>query len=81
MLKIKWTTESQNYGVYLLGPKKYQKIVRMYDCTGPSTKCTLIKTGFKNLRTGTEAKFRPCVDAIFLGLILSTQNRTHNVEG
>ena len=38
-----------------VGPKKYQKIARMYDLTGLSTKCTLIKTGFKNLRTGTEA--------------------------
>ena len=37
----------------------------MYDRTGLSTKCTLIKTGFKNLRTGTEAKFRPFVDALF----------------
>ena len=36
----------------------------MYDRTGLSTKCTLIKTGFKNLRTGTEAKFRPFVDAL-----------------
>ena len=34
------------------------------DCTGLSTKCTLIKTGFKNLRTGTEAKFRPFVDSL-----------------
>ena len=48
-----------------LGPKKYQKIARMYDRTGLSTKCTLIKTGFKNLRTGTEAKFRSFVDALF----------------
>ena len=47
-----------------LGPKKYQKIARMYDRTGLSTKCTLIKTGLKNLRTGTEAKFRPFVDAL-----------------
>ena len=47
-----------------VGPKKYQKIARMYDLTGLSTKCTLIKTGFKNLRTGTEAKFRPFVDAL-----------------
>ena len=30
---------------------------RMYDRTGLSTKCILIKTGFKNLRTGTDAKF------------------------
>ena len=36
----------------------------MYDRTGLSTKCTLIKTGFKNLRTGMEAKFRPFVDAL-----------------
>ena len=49
----------------ILGPKKYQKIARMYDRTGLSTKCTLIKTGFKNLRTGTEAKFIPFVDALF----------------
>ena len=37
-----------------LGPKKYQKIARMYDRTGLSTKCTLIKNGFKNARTGTK---------------------------
>ena len=49
-----------------VGPKKYQKIARMYDRTGLSTKCTLIKTGLKNLRTGTEAKFRPFVDALIL---------------
>ena len=47
-----------------VGPKKYQKIARMYDRTGLSTKCTLMKTGFKNLRTGTNAKFRPFVDAL-----------------
>ena len=29
---------------FLLGPKKYQKIARMYDHTGLSMKCTLIKT-------------------------------------
>ena len=38
----------------------------MYDRAGLSTKCTLIKTGFKNLRAGTEAKFRPFVDALAL---------------
>ena len=36
----------------------------MYDRTGLSTKCTLLKTGFKTLRTGTEAKFRPFVDDV-----------------
>ena len=36
----------------------------MYNRTGLSTKCTPIKTGFKNLCTGTEAKFRPSVDAL-----------------
>ena len=36
----------------------------MYDRTGLSTKCSLIKTGSKNLRTGREAKFRPFVDAL-----------------
>ena len=36
----------------------------MYDRNGLSTKCTLIKTSFKNFRTGTEAKFRPFVDAL-----------------
>ena len=39
----------------------------MYDRTGLSTKCTLIKTGFKNLRAGTEAKFRPFFDALIVG--------------
>ena len=38
----------------------------MYNHTGLSTKCTLIKTGFKTLRTGTEAKFRPFVDSLRL---------------
>ena len=38
----------------------------MYDRTGMSTKCTLMKTGFENLRTGTEAKFRPFLDALCL---------------
>ena len=38
--------------------------MRMYDRTGLSTKCTLIKNGFKNARTGTKAKFRPFVDAL-----------------
>ena len=47
-----------------VGPKKYQKIARMYNRTGLSTKCTLIKTGFKNARTGTKAKFGPFVDAL-----------------
>ena len=47
----------------LLGPK-YQKVSRIYDRTGLNTKCTFIKTGFKNLRTGTGAKFRPFVDAL-----------------
>ena len=49
---------------FILGPKKYQNIARMYDRTGLSTKCTLMKTGFKNLRTGTKANFRPFVDAL-----------------
>ena len=40
----------------------------MYDRTGLSTKCTLIKTGFKNARTGTKAKFRPFVGALVNGL-------------
>ena len=49
---------------FIVGPKKYQKIARMYDRTGLRTKCTLIKTGFKNLRAGTDAKFRHFVDAL-----------------
>ena len=36
----------------------------MYDRTGLSTKYTLVKTGLKNLRTGTEDKFRPFVDTL-----------------
>ena len=47
-----------------VGPKKYQKNARMYDRTGLITKCTLIKTDFKNLRTGAEVKFRLFVDAL-----------------
>ena len=39
----------------------------MYDRTGLRTKCTLIQIGFKNLRTGTEAKFRHFVDALEAG--------------
>ena len=50
--------------VLVIGPKKYQKMARMYNRTGLSTECTPIKTGFENLRTGTEAKFRPFVDAL-----------------
>ena len=57
-----------------IGPKKYQKIARMYDCTGLSRKCTLIKTGFLNLRTGTGTKFRPFVDALVWRLLLSGRN-------
>ena len=34
-----------------VGPKKYQKIARMYDRTGKSTKCTLKKTTFSDLPT------------------------------
>ena len=56
------------FGCIKLGPKKCQKIARMYDRTGLSTKCTLIKTGFINLRTGTEAKIRPFVDALLVEL-------------
>ena len=40
----------------------------MYDRAGLRTKCALIKTGFKNLRAGTEAKFRPFVDALVVGV-------------
>ena len=53
-----------DFGAFLIGPKKCQKIAIMYDHTGLSTKCTLIKTGLKNVRTGTKAKFRPFVDAL-----------------
>ena len=49
-----------------VGPKKYQKIARMYDGTGLSMKCTLIKTILKTSVSGTEAKFRPFVDALIL---------------
>ena len=44
----------------------------MYDRTGLSTKCTLIKTGFKNARTGTKAKFRPFVDALVKTFLFSS---------
>ena len=58
-----------NYGffhvaIFRLGPKKHQELARMYDRSGLSTKYTLLKTGFKNLSTGTEAKIRPFVDAL-----------------
>ena len=36
----------------------------MYNHACLSMKCTLIKTGFKNLLTGMEAKFQPFVDAL-----------------
>ena len=36
----------------------------VYDRTGESTIRTLLKTGYKNLRTGTEAKFRPFLEAL-----------------
>ena len=58
------TLIASHLDLHQLGPKKYQNIARMYDPTGLSTKCTLIKTGFKNLRTGTKANFRPFVDAL-----------------
>ena len=38
----------------------------MYDRTGLGTIRTLMITGFKILRTVTEAKFRPFVDALVL---------------
>ena len=45
--------------------KKVQKNARMYDLTGLSRKCTLIK----NLRSGTEAKFRPFDEALLFGKV------------
>ena len=65
----------QSLFVFSLRPKKYQKITRMYDRTGLSTKCTLIKTGFKNLRTSTEAKIRPFVDTLMCVSILKNQKK------
>ena len=62
------------FEMFELGPKKYQKLARMYDRTGLSTKCTLMKTGFKNLRTGTKANFRPFVDALLLSQVSLIQD-------
>ena len=59
------TLIASHLDLHQLVPKKYQNIVRVYDRTGWSMKCTLIKTSFKNLRAGTEAKFRPFVDALY----------------
>ena len=61
----------RNFKTLKLVPKKYQKFARIYDHTGLSTKCTLIKTSFKKARTGTMAKFRPFVDALVEILILN----------
>ena len=55
--------------VLVIGPKKYQKMARMYDRTGLNTKCALMKTSFKNHRTGTKANFRPFVDALCYSVI------------
>ena len=49
--------------------------------TGLSTKCTLIKlkTGVKNARTDTKAKFRPFVDALLMTKGMDEVNLlTHN---
>ena len=48
-------------------------MTRMYYRTGLSTKCTLIKTGFKNPRTGAKAKFRSFVDALIENVLLTTR--------
>jgi len=40
----------------------------LYHRTGLGTIRTLIKTGFKILHTGVEAKFRPFVDALDCGV-------------
>ena len=61
MVKKAWSMAASASPQLQVGPKKYQKIARMYDRTSLSTKCTFMKTGFKNLRTGTKAKFRPFV--------------------
>ena len=52
----------------------------MYDRAGLSTKCTLIKIGFKNLRTSTEAKIRPFVDTLMCVSILRSPTRTKRTE-
>ena len=47
--------------VFKLGPKKYQKIARMYDRTGLSTKCTLIKIDLFRHSDPNSDLFRPFV--------------------
>ena len=55
-------------------------MARMYARTGLSTNCALIKTGFKNLRTGTEAKIRPFVDAALCFNIQPTWRNIKDLE-
>ena len=45
----------------MLGPKKYRKIARMYDRTGLSTKCTLIKIDLFRPSDPNSDLFRPFV--------------------
>ena len=52
---------STNYQIYF---SLHHTKDHVYDRTGESTIRTLLKTGYKNLRTGTEAKFRPFLEAL-----------------
>ena len=63
--KQKWTEEIIKY-TFLCTILKIRHH-HVYDRTGESTIRTLLKTGYKNLRTGTEAKFRPFVEALTKG--------------
>ena len=47
-----------------VGPKKYRKIARMYDRTGLSTKCTLIKIDLFRPSDPNSDLFRPFVEAL-----------------
>ena len=55
-----------------LGPKKYQKIARMYDHTGLSTKCTLIKIDFFRPSDPNFDFFRPFVEALIEQMLVSS---------
>ena len=52
------------FGCIKLGPKKCQKIARMYDRTGLSTKCTLIKIDLFRPSDPNSDLFRPFVEAL-----------------
>ena len=55
-----------------LGPKKYQKIARMYDRTSLSTKCTLIKIDLFRPSDPNSDLYRPFVEALVTNTKISS---------